>query len=162
MQQHEEILASPTGAGSGTITPPPCDFSSSSTLLLSTTAAIKTATTKDLTAFRNYTNSSLQARVEDHYRNMRLHQTVEFYRRMEEKYSFADGHYRAKMTIREAFTALESYVDSSDPDLSLPNLVHMLQTAEGIRKAGHPDWFQVGVCVSAFLILSSLSFFIQY
>lgn len=85
--------------------------------------------------------------MEDHYRNMRLHQTVEFYRRMEEKYSFADGKCRAKMTIREAFTALEKYVDSSDPDLSLPNLVHMLQTAEGIRKAGHQDWFQVGLCV---------------
>jgi hypothetical protein len=22
-------------------------------------------------------------------------------------------------------------------------MVHMLQTAEGIRKAGHPDWFQL-------------------
>lgn len=26
---------------------------------------------------------------------------------------------------------------------SLPNLVHMLQTAEGIRKRGHPDWMQL-------------------
>jgi inositol oxygenase len=26
---------------------------------------------------------------------------------------------------------------------SLPNLIHMLQTAEGIRKAGHPDWMQL-------------------
>lgn len=30
--------------------------------------------------------------------------------------------------------------DASDPDLELPNKVHLLQTAEGIRKAGHPDW----------------------
>lgn len=74
---------------------------------------------------------------------MRVNQTVAFYERMVEKYSFADGKYRAKMTIREAFKALESYVDSSDPDLDLPNLLHMLQTAEGIRKAGHPDWFQL-------------------
>jgi inositol oxygenase len=34
-------------------------------------------------------------------------------------------------------------VDSSDPDMDLPNLLHMLQTAEGIRRAGHPDWFQL-------------------
>src|SRR3546814_15259086 len=60
---------------------------------------------------------------------------------MHEKYSFETP--RAMMTIREAFTELETYVDSSDPDLGLPNLLHMLQTAEGIRKAGHPDWFQL-------------------
>jgi len=30
--------------------------------------------------------------------------------------------------------------DASDPDLNLPNKLHLLQTAEGIRRAGHPDW----------------------
>ena len=44
------------------------------------------------------------------------------------------------MTIWEAFEALKGYVDSSDPDSELPNLEHMLQTAEAIREAGHPDW----------------------
>jgi len=34
-------------------------------------------------------------------------------------------------------------VDSSDPDSDMPNMEHMLQTAEGIRAAGHPDWFQL-------------------
>ena len=34
-------------------------------------------------------------------------------------------------------------VDASDPDADLPNRIHMLQTAEGLRKAGHPDWMQV-------------------
>lgn len=68
-------------------------------------------------------------------------QTLDFVKRMHEKYSFETP--RAMMTIREAFAALETYVDSSDPDLGLPNLLHMLQTAEGIRKAGHPDWFQL-------------------
>lgn len=71
---------------------------------------------------------------------MRQKQTLAFYKKMEAKYSFDHGQCRARMTIREAFKALESYVDSSDPDLGLPNLVHMLQTAEGARKAGHPDW----------------------
>jgi len=47
------------------------------------------------------------------------------------------------MSIYEAFSALQDYVDSSDPDVELPNMIHMLQTAEGIRKAGKPDWFQL-------------------
>ena len=47
------------------------------------------------------------------------------------------------MTVREAFDLLENYVDCSDPDSTLPNKIHMFQTAEGIRKAGHPDWMQL-------------------
>jgi len=79
--------------------------------------------------------------VEKHYEQMRTAQTLEFVNKMLEKYSFK--HPRAKLTIPEAFKVLESYVDSSDPDVSLPNSVHMFQTAEGIRKAGHPDWMQL-------------------
>lgn len=66
---------------------------------------------------------------------------MEFYDRMSEKYSFDKP--RMTMSIRDCFKALETYVDSSDPDSSLPNLIHMLQTAEGIRAAGHPDWMQL-------------------
>jgi inositol oxygenase len=91
--------------------------------------------------FRNYKDSDRQAVVDNHYRLMRTHQSVEFVDRMMEKYSFDKP--RATMSIREAFRILETYVDSSDPDVSLPNLVHMLQTAEGIRKAGFPDWMQL-------------------
>lgn len=47
------------------------------------------------------------------------------------------------MTIEEAFLELENYIDASDPDMDLPNLLHLLQTAEGIRKAGHPEWMQL-------------------
>jgi hypothetical protein len=36
-----------------------------------------------------------------------------------------------------------SLQDASDPDLELPNKLHLLQTAEGIRHAGHPDWLQL-------------------
>lgn len=77
----------------------------------------------------------------NHYKLMRKNQTLEFSQRMAEKYSF--NHPRARLTVREVFKILETYVDSSDPDVSLPNMVHMFQTAEGIRKAGHPDWFQL-------------------
>lgn len=49
----------------------------------------------------------------------------------------------AKMSIKQAFAQLEGYVDSSDPDTNLPNLEHALQTAESMRKAGEPEWFQL-------------------
>jgi len=95
---------------------------------------------KDVADFRNYDNSLRQAVVERHYRLMRTNQTVEFYDRMAEYWGKFD---RQQMTIAEAFEALQGYVDSSDPDSGMPNLEHMLQTAEGIRAAGHPDWFQL-------------------
>lgn len=93
--------------------------------------------------FRIYSVTDSPKRVVEHYRDMRLFQTVDFYRKMEQKYDFSNGNYRRLMTIEEAFAELENYVDSSDPDLELPNLLHLLQTAEGIRRAGHPDWLQL-------------------
>lgn len=98
---------------------------------------------KHIEEFRNYKNSDRQDGVSNHYTLMRKNQTFEFVKKMEEKYDFSDGKYRVMMTIREAFQALGSYVDSSDPDTELPNRIHMLQTAEGLRKAGHPDWMQL-------------------
>ncbi|KAJ8611270.1 hypothetical protein CTAYLR_004131 [Chrysophaeum taylorii] len=92
-------------------------------------------------AFRDYdVEHARKDIVTAHYRDMRSKQTVAFVNKMHRKYSFR-GNHRAEMTIKEAFDELEHYVDSSDPDLGLPNLIHMLQTAEGIRRAGHPDWF---------------------
>jgi hypothetical protein len=69
--------------------------------------------------FRNYSSSTStttadapvqQQRVLAHYTAMRKYQTMDFYRRMEIKYSFANGQYRRIMTIAEAFTELEHYV----------------------------------------------------
>ena len=114
---------------------------------------------------RNYENSARQMIVENHYRAMRTHQSLAFSKRMTEKYQFDTP--RALLTVGEVFTLLEDYVDSrcliccdvlsclvpvikmfalvsfSDPDSSLPNKLHMLQTAEGLRRAGHPDWMQL-------------------
>ena len=41
------------------------------------------------------------------------------------------------------FARLENFVDISDPDISLPNYHHGIQTAEGIRADGHPEWLQL-------------------
>lgn len=81
--------------------------------------------------FRIYSVKDSPKRVVEHYRDMRMFHTVDFYRKMEQKYDFSNGNYRRLMTIEEAFVELENYVDSSDPDLELPNLLHLLQTAEG-------------------------------
>jgi inositol oxygenase len=39
------------------------------------------------------------------------------------------------------FSTLDGIVDLSDPDTSMPNSLHALQTAEAIRSDGKPDWF---------------------
>lgn len=97
---------------------------------------------KDVTAFRDYHGKQgLQLdRVREHYRTMRENQCVAFVERMEAKWFPLD---KAEMTIWECFDALGDFVDGSDPDTVAPNLEHMLQTAEGIRAAGLPDWFQL-------------------
>ena len=71
---------------------------------------IKTDTTKTDEEFRIFDEATSLPRVVEHYRDMRRHQTVEFYRRMEQKYDFTNGNYRKLMTIDEAFVELENYV----------------------------------------------------
>lgn len=75
-----------------------------------------------------------------HYQAMRQHQTLEYVERMEKKW-FSFNHDR--LTIQQAFEKLGDYVDVSDPDTSFPNIEHGFQTAEAIRRDGHPDWFQL-------------------
>ena len=45
------------------------------------------------------------------------------------------------MSIWEALEYLNTLVDDSDPDTDLSQLEHLLQTAEQIRRDGHPRWF---------------------
>ena len=40
-----------------------------------------------------------------------------------------------------ALDYLNTLVDESDRDTELPQIMHLLQTAEAIRADGHPDWF---------------------
>lgn len=90
---------------------------------------------------RDYSKEMREAsRVRNHYRDMRVYQTPDFVRRMEAKWRPLD---KARMTIREAFDVLAGYVDASDPDLDLPNVVHAFQCAEAARRAGEPDWLQL-------------------
>jgi hypothetical protein len=71
---------------------------------------IKTSSAKADDKFRVYSEETSIPRVVEHYRDMRTFQTVDFYRRMEQKYDFEIGNYRRLMSIEEAFAELEHYV----------------------------------------------------
>jgi len=47
---------------------------------------------------------------------------------------------KEKMGIWEAVAFFDQLVDESDPDLNLPQRYHLFQTAEALRRDGHPRW----------------------
>ena len=87
--------------------------------------------------FRDY--DDVLPAVRDNYRKMRARQTLDYARRMREKYLT----FERPMTVWQAIEALDDFVDLSDPDIDLPNAQHLIQTAEGIREAGKPEWMQL-------------------
>jgi inositol oxygenase len=90
---------------------------------------------KDL--FRDYENTARPS-VREFYRLNHLNQTRGFVQA--KKRDFLQFN-RRKMSIWEALEFLNTLVDDSDPDTDLSQLEHLLQTAEQIRKDGHPRWF---------------------
>ena len=87
--------------------------------------------------FRNYDN--VLKSVSDNYFKARKYQTVEFVKKMQQKFSVFD----TKMEIWDILEDLNSLVDVSDPDVAHPNLYHAIQTAEMMRKDKLPDWMQL-------------------
>jgi inositol oxygenase len=77
--------------------------------------------------------------VRELYKTMRAKQTYAHAKICAEKYNGLT----TKMTPWAAVALMETFVDVSDPDVDLPQLTHLLQTAESIREAGLPDWFQL-------------------
>jgi inositol oxygenase len=49
-----------------------------------------------------------------------------------------------KAGVMETLERLSTFLDETDPDMDLPNIVHAFQTAERIRER-HPDqdWFHL-------------------
>ena len=90
-----------------------------------------------MTAFRNY-DAPARASVRELYRQNHEGQTLDFVRARKKQYLGLD---RKRMTAWEALEFLDTLVDDSDPDLDLSQIQHALQTAEAIRKDGHPRWF---------------------
>ena len=90
--------------------------------------------------FRNYYKEDpIIVAVREHYRKMRSRQTVDYVQRMKKKYLTFDK----PMRVWDAMEKLNALIDVSDPDLTLPNVQHLIQAAEGAREAGEPDWMQL-------------------
>src|SRR5215471_18416261 len=86
--------------------------------------------------FRTY-KPELNPGVAEFYRQNHAHQTVDFVRAKRAEYLKLD---RGKKSIWEAAEYLNQLVDDSDPDTDLSQIEHCLQTAEAIRRDGHPRW----------------------
>jgi len=88
--------------------------------------------------FRNYENTT--PGVREFYRLNHLNQTRDFVLEKKQQYASLG---RMRMSVWEALEYLNTLVDDSDPDTDLSQIDHNLQTAEAIRRDGHPDWFQL-------------------
>ena len=89
--------------------------------------------------FRVYDQSDVKSAVRAHYRKMRKNQTLDYVKRMHNKYLTFDK----PMDLWEAMEHLNTLIDVSDPDLDLPNIQHLIQSAEAIRADNRPDWMQL-------------------
>lgn len=87
--------------------------------------------------FRNY-EAEARDSVKELYRLNHQNQTLDFVLAKKAEYSKLN---KLQMGIWEALEKMDSFVDDSDPDLALPQIIHALQTAEAIRQDGHPRWF---------------------
>jgi len=87
--------------------------------------------------FRDY-RADARPSVREFYRLNHQHQTLDFVRAKRAEYLPLN---RRRMSIWEAMEFLNTLVDHSDPDTELPQIEHLLQTAEQIRADGKPRWF---------------------
>lgn len=92
---------------------------------------------KAMEAYRNYANPQRDT-VREFYRLNHTYQTYAFAE--QKKHDFLRFN-RKELPVWGAMEFLNTLVDDSDPDIELDQLQHLLQTAEAIRRDGHPDWF---------------------
>ncbi|KAJ5143847.1 Inositol oxygenase [Penicillium bovifimosum] len=93
---------------------------------------------KDKTNFRQYENAC--DRVKNFYHEQHTKQTVAY--NLKARHDF-HSKTRAEMTVWEAMEKLNTLIDESDPDTSLSQIEHLLQSAEAIRRDGKPRWMQL-------------------
>ncbi|CAE6244056.1 unnamed protein product [Arabidopsis arenosa] len=93
--------------------------------------------------FRDYTdtNSERQKSVEHFYKTQHINQSLDFVKKMRSEYGKLD---KMVMNIWECCELLNEVVDESDPDLDEPQIQHLLQSAEAIRKDyPNEDWLHL-------------------
>ncbi|KIK05116.1 hypothetical protein K443DRAFT_91868 [Laccaria amethystina LaAM-08-1] len=93
---------------------------------------------KDKSQFRDY--EAACDRVKDFYKEQHEKQTLDF--NVKARVEFKSKK-RARMGVWEAMEMLNTLIDESDPDTSMSQIEHLLQTAEAIRRDGKPEWMQV-------------------
>ena len=87
--------------------------------------------------YRDY-DAPARDSVREFYRLNHQHQTYEFVQNKRAEFLALE---REEMRPWEALEYLDNLVDDSDPDTSMTQLQHLMQTSEAIRADGHPDWF---------------------
>lgn len=95
-------------------------------------------TTKDKTGFRDFVGAAES--VKALYQEQHAKQTVEY--NIAARKTFL-GKCHARMTVWQAIEKLSTLIDQADPDTSLSQIQHLLQTAEAMRRDGKPDWMQL-------------------
>ena len=88
-------------------------------------------------AFRDY-RAEARPSVKEFYRLNHRFQTFDFVQEKKREYLPLR---KRRMGIWEAMEFLNTLVDDSDPDTDLGQIEHLMQTAEAIRRDGHPRWF---------------------
>ena len=79
--------------------------------------------------FRDYAKEA-RASVKEFYRLNHRYQSMDFVRKKRAEYLSLT---KRRMTIWSALEFLNTLVDDSDPDIDLPQIEHLLQTAQVIR-----------------------------
>jgi inositol oxygenase len=94
---------------------------------------------KEKEEFRQY-NDKTPPVVREFYRLNHTNQTRDFVLAKKKEWGALN---KTEMGIWEAMDFLNTLVDDSDPDTDLSQIEHNLQTAEAIRRDGHPRWMQL-------------------
>ena len=102
-----------------------------------TTKLVGTNPDKTKEQFRNY-EANARASVREFYRLNHRYQTYDFVQAKRKDFLSLS---RKQMSVWEAMEFLNTLIDDSDPDTDMSQLEHLLQTAEQIRRDGHPRWF---------------------
>lgn len=88
--------------------------------------------------YRNYEN--VNDSVKETYKKARINQTLKFNEYIRDEY---DNRNKSLIKINDALDLLNKFIDKSDPDIELPNIQHLFQSAEAARKDNQPEWFQL-------------------
>jgi inositol oxygenase len=99
--------------------------------------AAPAATEKPAAQFRDYAKLARPG-VREFYRLNHTRQTRDFVLAKKREYLALA---KRRMGIWQAMEFLNTLVDDSDPDTDLAQIEHLLQTAEAVRRDGHPGWF---------------------